>query len=126
MKVVAYHGGPVPIRKFSLDKVQMGLWFSEDRDKILRGESGAADVKWLMRCELDPRRVAGRDEYEALMLDQLEAAGYDAVSLEGDWLVLDAGRVRVLSVERALAAEAEAPAGRPARGRRAAPHGRRR
>ena len=43
--VVAYHGSNVPIKKFSRDFGAQGvIWFSEDKDKILAGESGALSL----------------------------------------------------------------------------------
>lgn len=100
MKVRVYHGAPRPFEEFRLDQVQMGFWFSSDPARVARGESGAASARWLARCELDLRRVAGWEEYERLALDQIEAEGYDGVRLDGDWLVFDPDRVTVLSWRR--------------------------
>ena len=100
-KVVAYHGGSMPIRKFDRSKTVDGtFWFSEDVDKILRGESGAASVKWLMKVELDVSNVAGWEEYDRYMLDQIEDMGYDAIHLDDDWILFDPARIRVLEVTK--------------------------
>lgn len=97
MKVVAYHGSSRPIRRFSRRYVADGFWFSESKDKVLRGESGAAARDYLIKVELRVDKVAGWDEYDRYRLDELARDGYDSVELDGDWLVFDPARVRVVS-----------------------------
>ena len=42
-KIKAYHGSNSPIKRFDKNFSAQGVfWFSEDKDKILKGESGAS------------------------------------------------------------------------------------
>lgn len=105
--ITAYHGGPQPIRKFSPRHGAQGLmWFSEDRAKIVRGESGAQSTRYLMTVELKVDKVAGWKEYDDLLLAQIFSPtyGFDAIRLDhgsdgADWALRDSKRVRVISVE---------------------------
>jgi hypothetical protein len=109
--VEAYHGGSAPIRKFDPSKsVDNSFWFSEDKDKILRGESGAASVKWLMTVRLRVSKTAGYDEYDRYFLTQLQDMGYDSVHLDDDWIILDPSRIEVVNVKRV--SDRENPAAR--------------
>ena len=100
-KVIAYHGGSVPIRKFDASKTVDGnFWFSEDKDKILRGESGANSTKVLMTCELTVEKTAGWDEYDKYFYEQLINMGYDSINLDSDWIMFDPNRIKVLKIER--------------------------
>ena len=99
--ITAYHGSNVPIKKFSRDYGAQGvMWFSEDKDKILRGESGACSSKWIMTVELSVDNSAGWDEYDKLSLMQIEDAGYDSISLDDDWVMFDPKRLNVIKIDR--------------------------
>lgn len=99
--VTAYHGGPVPIRKFNTKFSAQGvLWFHENKDVILKGESGANSTAYLMTCELTVDKTAGWPEYDKFMLDQLEQWGYDSISLDGNWIIFDPKRVKTLKIEK--------------------------
>ena len=99
--VIAYHGSSGPISKFSRDFGAQGvMWFTEDKDKILRGESGALSSKYIMKVELAVGRAAGWDEYEPLSLRQIEEMGFDSIHLDDDWVVFDPKRVNIIDVER--------------------------
>jgi hypothetical protein len=105
--IIAYHGGPVPIRKFSATHGAQGvMWFSEDRKKIERGTSGAASTRYIMTVKLKVNKVAGWDDYERLMLGQIfsKTYGFDAIRLDqgedgADWVLRDPKRVEVIAVE---------------------------
>jgi hypothetical protein len=100
-KVIAYHGSSVPIRKFSPKFGAQGvMWFTEDRDKILRGESGASGRKYIMKVEITPGKVAGWPEYNMLMIAQLKNDGYNSVHLDDDWIVFDRKDVKVINTEK--------------------------
>lgn len=97
--VVAYHGSSVPIRRFSRKFSAQGVfWFSSDKAKILRGESGAVSAQYLMTCKLDVGSVAGWDEYERLGLSQIEAK-FDSIHLDDDWVIFDTKRIKVTKIE---------------------------
>lgn len=99
-KVRAYHGSDKPIRRFDPSVSTYGqLWFSEDKDKILRGESGAVSSDYLMTVELTVDKTAGWDEYDRLLLEQIQDQGYDSIKLDDDWILFDPDRVKVLEIE---------------------------
>ena len=98
--VIAYHGSNVPIRKFRRDFGAQGvMWFSEDRDLITGGVSGACSTKWIMTVELTIGESAGWHEYDKLALAQIEDEGYDSIHLDDNWIMFDPNRVKVIGVE---------------------------
>ncbi len=105
-KVTAYHGGNKPIRRFSRDYAAMGVfWFSEDKDKILHGESGAASTKYIMTVELNIKKTAGWDEYGKLLLAQIRNDGYNSIKLDDDWVMFDPKDIKVKKIETREEAE---------------------
>ncbi|MCJ7598225.1 MAG: hypothetical protein MUO41_06305 [Methyloceanibacter sp.] len=95
--ITAYHGSDVPIRRFDpIYSAQGVLWFSEDKDKILRGESGAVSAKHLIEVRLRVDKTAGWDEYDRHSLAELENLGYDSIHLDDDWVIFDPDRIRIL------------------------------
>ena len=100
-KIIAYHGSNKPIRKFvSKYSAQGVFWFSEDRDKIERGESGAVSSKYMITAELMVTKTAGWKEYEPLGLGQIKDMGYDSIHLDDDWIIFDAENIKILKVEK--------------------------
>ena len=98
--VTAYHGSNVPIQNFSRDHGAQGvMWFSEDKDKIIRGESGALSSKYIMKVELNIENTTGWDDYDEKFLQQIEDEGFDSIQLDDDWIVFDPARVKVVGVE---------------------------
>jgi len=98
--VAAYHGSNVEIKNFSRDHGAQGvMWFSEDRDKIIRGESGALSSKYIMKVELNVDRTTGWQDYDKKYLKQIEDEGYDSIQLDDDWIVFDPARVKVVGIE---------------------------
>ena len=94
--VKAYHGtrgftGNRFNGKFSAQGV---FWFSEDRDKIARGESGASGRNSIMEVYLKTGKVAGWPEYEKLMLCQIENDGYASIHLDDDWVIFDEKNIK--------------------------------
>jgi len=99
-KLIVYHGSNTPIKKF--DKVfsaQGVFWFSEDKDKILRGDSGAVSSKYLITAEITVDKIAGWKEYDKYFLQELKQQGYDSIKLDDDWVVFDAKNIKVLDIE---------------------------
>ena len=98
-KIIAYHGSNVPIRKFSRDFGAQGvIWFSQDKDKILQGESGACSSKYIMKVELTADKTAGWDEYDKLALMQIEEE-FDSIKLDDNWVMFDPKRIKVIDIE---------------------------
>jgi oligoribonuclease (3'-5' exoribonuclease)/8-oxo-dGTP pyrophosphatase MutT (NUDIX family) len=97
--IIAYHGSNQPIKKFDSDFSNQGVfWFSEDKDKILRGESGASSSQYLIKVELKVTKTAGWEEYEKLGLGQIEDLGFDSIQLDDDWVIFDSKNIKVLAV----------------------------
>lgn len=89
-KIRVYHGSNIPIRRFSPKFSAQGvLWFSEDKDKILRGESGAVSSKYIMTVDLTVNKTAGWAEYGPLLLAQIQQQGYDSIKLDENWVIFD-------------------------------------
>jgi hypothetical protein len=98
--VTAYHGSNVPIRVFDPKLGAQGvMWFSEDKDKIKRGESGANSSKYIMTVELNVENTTGWDDYDKKSLYEIEAEGFDSILLDDDWIVFDPARVKVVGTE---------------------------
>jgi hypothetical protein len=98
--IKAYHGGNTPIKKFDRRFSAQGVfWFSENKDKILKGESGASSTKYLMEVTLNVKKPAGWPEYEKLGLGQIKEMGYDSIHLGDDWVVFDSKNIKVDKVE---------------------------
>jgi len=74
------------------------FWFSEDKDVILRGESGAGSLNYLMKVVLRVQKTAGWKEYDRYLLDQLTQLGYDSVHLDDNWIMFDPNRIKVLEI----------------------------
>ena len=95
--ITAYHGSDVPIRRFDpIYSAQGVFWFSEDKGKILRGESGAVSAKHLIKTLLRVDKTAGWDEYDRYSLAELENLGYDSIHLDDDWVVFDPDRIKIV------------------------------
>ena len=98
--VTAYHGSNVPIRVFDPDKGAQGvIWFSEDKDKIKRGESGANSSNYIVEVELTVRNPAGWDDYDKKYLQQIKEEGFDSIQLGDDWIIFDPANIKVTGVE---------------------------
>ena len=98
--ITAYHGSNVPIRKFSRDHGAQGvMWFSEDKEKIIAGESGALSTKYIMKVELAVEKTTGWDDYDKKFLQQIENEGFDSIQLDDNWIVFDPSRVKVIGIE---------------------------
>ena len=96
----AYHGSNVPIKDFDPDQGAQGvIWFTEDKDKIKRGESGANSSKYIMEVELTVRNPAGWDDYDKKYLQQIKEEGYDSIQLDDDWIIFDPANIRVTGTE---------------------------
>jgi hypothetical protein len=66
-----YHGSGTKFTKFSLKNSAQGIiWFTNDRDKILRKEAGAGGHGFLYTCDVTIHKPAGWKEYDQLLLMQ--------------------------------------------------------
>jgi hypothetical protein len=95
-----YHGTSIPLNRFSLKNTAQGiLWFSEDRGKIEKGESGAQSAEYIVTAKIKVNKTAGWPEYEKLLLAQIKSMGYDSIHLDDDWVIFDPKNARVVKVE---------------------------
>ncbi len=95
--LVLYHGTSNVFNKFDIKRTTQGIiWFSTDKDKIEKGESGAAGSKIILECIIKANKVAGWEEYEKLMLGQIEELGYDAVKLDDDYFVFSDKQIKII------------------------------
>jgi len=93
--LVVYHGTAKPFTTFDKKFSAQGLfWFSSDKDKILRGESGAVSGKSLIPVFLSAKKLAGWDEYDKYTLGQLRDQGYDGIKLDDDYVVFEPSQIK--------------------------------
>lgn len=105
-KYTVYHGTSSKFNKFDLNKSTQGIiWFTSDKDKILKGEAGAQGKGYIITAEVDIKNPAGWKEYDKLGLFQLERE-YDGVILpsgdggEFDCFVFDPNQVKIIKTEK--------------------------
>lgn len=99
-KIIAYHGSNTLIKKFDKKFSAQGVfWFSENKDKIIRGESGAVSSKYIVTAELKVNKIAGWDEYEPLSLNEIYNRGFDSIHLDDDWILFNAKNIKILNIE---------------------------
>jgi hypothetical protein len=99
--ITAYHGSSVPIRRFDSKYSAQGVfWFSEDKEKILQGESGAESAAYLVKTLLRVDKTAGWDEYDKYSLGELYNLGYDSIQLDDDWVMFDENRIKIVGTSR--------------------------
>lgn len=83
--LVVYHGTSANFRKFNTKKSTQGIiWFSSDRDKIVRGGAGAAGRNRILELVVSMQRPAGWKAYEKLLLSQLRREYDGAILPDGD------------------------------------------
>lgn len=99
--IIAYHGSNVSIKKFDRKYSAQGVfWFSEDKQKILKGESGAVSSKYIITVKLNVKKTAGWNEYEPLSLGEIENLGFDSIKLDDDWIIFDNKNIKIVKVEK--------------------------
>jgi hypothetical protein len=99
--ITAYHGSSRPIRCFDRKHSAQGVfWFSEDKAKILRGESGAVSAAYLIKVLLRVDKTANWDAYDKYSLGELYNLGYDSIQLDDDWVMFDASRIKIVGTRQ--------------------------
>ena len=104
-KLLVYHGTGKSFNRFDLKKATQGIiWFTSDKDNILKGEVGAESSGYILTCEVTINNPAGWDEYDKYALDQLSSMGYDGAILteiDGfDCFVFSAKQVKIIKSEK--------------------------
>lgn len=97
--ITVYHGTDSKFEEFDLDKTSEGdIWFTDNKESITKGESGAASSKYIMTRQINLKNPAGWDEYEKYSLQQLREKGFDGVKLPDsdkiDYIVFDIKSIR--------------------------------
>ena len=99
--ILAYHGSNQPIKKFDTQFSAQGvLWFTEDKDKLISGNSGAVSSKYIMTVMLKTTKTADWDLYDKLSLSEIEQMGYDAIHLDNDWIIFNPEQIEIIKTER--------------------------
>jgi len=104
--MVVYHGTDANLRSFSLQKSTQGIiWFTSDKEKILKNEAGAQGHGYIVTAEVTITNPAGWKEYERLLLAQFKGEGYDGAILPDsgghfDCFVLSPKQIKILKVEK--------------------------
>jgi hypothetical protein len=104
--LIVYHGTDTNFHKFSLKKSTQGIiWFTSDKEKILRQEAGASGHGYVITAEVSIQYPAGWTEYEKYMLGQLSSMGHDGVILPTenknfDCFVFSPSQIKIIKVEK--------------------------
>lgn len=93
--LVVYHGTSKKFKKFNKKHSAQGVfWFSENKDKIIKGESGASSSQELMPVYLSIQNMAGWKEYEPLGLGEIQSRGFDGIKLDDDYIVFEPQQIK--------------------------------
>lgn len=104
--LTVYHGTNERFRNFSLQKSTQGIiWFTSDKEKILKGEAGAQGTGVIITAQVTINNPAGWEEYHRLMLAQFKGEGYDGAILpdsdgQFDCFVFSPKQIKILDIER--------------------------
>jgi hypothetical protein len=106
-KVIVYHGTDKRFKRFNITKSVMGhIWFTSNKDKILKGEAGAAGRGYIISAEVTFSKPAGWDQYERLSTAELKRDGYDGVILpenDGtshfDCIAFSTSQIKILKID---------------------------
>lgn len=95
--LLVYHGTDKDFSRFSLkNSAQPIIWFSSDKQKIERGDAGAAGRSRIISAYLSIKNIAGWDEYEKYCLGQLREMGYDGAKLDDDYFVFSPKQIKIV------------------------------
>jgi len=107
-KVTVYHGTGESFKRFNMMKSTMGqIWFTSDKEKILKGETGASGHGHIVTAEITLQNPAGWEQYEKMSTAELKRDGYDGAILpenDGtnhfDCVVYSQNQVKVLKIDK--------------------------
>jgi hypothetical protein len=104
--LTVYHGTGEKFRRFNLKNSTQGIiWFTSNKEKIIKGEAGAQGRGFIITAEVTINNPAGWDEYDKLMLAQIKSMGHDGVILDDgndgfDCFVFSPKQVKIKKVEK--------------------------
>ncbi len=83
---IVYHGTGKNFRRFSMKKAAVAgiTWFTTDKEKIEKGEVGAASKGFIKKMYISLKNPAGWDEYQKYGLGELYEMGFDGAILPND------------------------------------------
>ena len=105
-KYRVYHGTSSKFKKFDLEKSTQGLmWFTSDKNEILKGEAGAQGKGYIIEAEVTIDNPAGWAEYDKMGLYELERQFDGAIlprgnSKEFTCFVFDPKQVKIIKTEK--------------------------
>ena len=102
---IAWHISNEKFSRFDRSMTAQGIfWFAKDREDLVNNWHGASINSrkpiWLYQVRINSDKVAGWDEYDRYMLNQLEEMGYDSISLDGDLVVFDSNNIEIVDITR--------------------------
>lgn len=99
-----YHSSNEDFKRFNFkNATQKIIWFTSDKDALLRKEKGAQGGKIIYTLKVDIKNPAGWDEYDKFSLDQLNYMGFDGAILTDtngfDGFVFSPKQIKIKSKE---------------------------
>lgn len=103
--LTAYHGSNRLFKRFSLDTAaQPIIWFTSEKNRVIKGETGAEGRKYIYTIRVSIKKAAGWDEYNKLGLWELQRGNYDGAILPDDdyfdGFVFSPNQIKILNVEK--------------------------
>ena len=97
--LICYHGTSKNFKMFNPKMATMGgiFWFSSDKDKIKKGESGANGYTKIMEVYLSAKNLAGWTEYEPYGLGEIERMGFDGIKLDDDYIIFNNNQIKSIN-----------------------------
>lgn len=93
--LICYHGTSKKFSTFNRKHSAQGIfWFTSDKNKIISGESGAANTNEIIPVFLSAKNLAGWGEYQKLGLGQIEGRGFDGVKLDDNYIIFDPTQIK--------------------------------
>ena len=94
--LVLWHGTSKKINKFNKRYSAQGVfWFTSDKDKINRGESGASSTKVLIEAFVNAKKLAGWSEYNKLGLGEIKSRGFDGIKLDENYVIFESNQIKL-------------------------------
>ena len=100
-----WHVSNSRFKKFDSTMTSDGMvWFAKDGDHLVSDLHGASVNNrlpvYLYKCEVQMGKVAGWDEYDKKMFDQLRSEGFDTIELDDDVAVLNENNIKIVGVDQ--------------------------
>jgi len=101
--LLVYHGTNKDFNRFSTKYgAQPIIWFSSDKNKIERGDSGAVGRSRIIPAYLSIKKMAGWPEYQKYGLGQLYEMGFDGAKLDDDYFVFNSKQIKTVKESKSI------------------------